>query len=223
MNITLITDATPSLVPVQVSDCAQYLRLESAAETADANQIQLMISAARLEAENEQARELSQKQWTLALDRFPVGGYYNLTTPFTGNDGGYRELSFRMGHNFIELLDPLISVTSFTYKDYTGTVNTMTPNVDYIVDTMKHPGIVCPAYGTQWPTATLWPSSAVQITFEAGFVPSTNPCPWTVRQGILLLVSQWYEGRIPFEAIRFAAELPFSVTSLFRAGKLWRF
>jgi hypothetical protein len=61
----------------------------------------------------------------------------------------------------------------------------------------------------------------VQVQFKAGRPPANVPLRY--KQGILLLVGQWYERRIPFEAIRFVAELPFSVTSLFTADRLHRF
>ena len=221
MNLTIVTDTTPDQEPISVQDAKDYLRL---ANDLDDDTIQGLITAARLEAENEQGRECTQKQFTLALDRFPGGGAFPLTGMFElgyTSEYGFRTYTFWFNGSAIQLLDPLVSVDSFTYTDSTGTVNTLAVNVDYIVDPLKHPGIVCPMVGTQWPTADLWPSSAVQITFTAGFTPVT--CPANVKQGVSLLVSQWYEGRIPFEAIRFIAELPFSVTSLLRNGRLWKF
>lgn len=182
-----------------------------------------MITAARLEAENENGRELTPKQWRLDLDAFPGGGSpytWLVATPFGALEGN-RLFHLSVGAGRIGLLDPLISVDSVTYKTGDGTVVPLTENVDYIVDAGKHPGIICPAYQKTWPSGPLWPSGAVQITFTAGFTPSTVPA--TIKQGCLLLVSQWYEGRIPYEAIRFVAELPFSVSSLFRNGKLWNF
>lgn len=214
MNLTLVEDSTPELEPLSVSEAKKNLRLET---DEDNDSIQGMILAARLEAENENGREMSKKQWILALDRFPTGlwcgkflhggRYYVL-----GTDG-----------TSIGLLDPLVSVDSFTYRKADGTTVTLTPNEDYIADTNKHPGIVCPAFGKYWPTDELWPSSAIQITFTAGHDPQDNPAPATIKQGMQLLVAQWYEQRIPYDGTRFIGELPFSVTSLFRNNRLWRF
>jgi hypothetical protein len=218
MNLTLVTDTTPDQEPISVDDAKDYLRLDT---DSDDNTIQALITAARLEAENEQGRECSRKQLMLALDRFPLAGlpgewWLPLLAPH-----GTRNYRFGFDGRIIQLLDPLVTVDAFTFKDSTGTVNPLAENTDYIVDPLKHPGIVCPMVNTEWPTADLWPSSAVQLTFTCG--PTPVMCPATIKQGMLLLVSQWYEGRIPFEAIRFVAELPFSVTSLFRNNKLWRF
>ena len=217
MNLTIATDTTPEQEPISVQDAKDYLRLDT---STDDGTIQGLITAARIEAENEQGRECARKQFILALDSFPTAGFGPFWLEITAAYGT-RAYQFSTSRGCISLLDPLVSVDSFTYTDSAGTIHTLTENVDYIVDKLKHPGIVCPAYGTQWPTADLWPSSAVQITFTVG--PTPVMCPANVKQGVLLLTSQWYEGRIPFEAIRFVAELPFSVTSLLRNGKLWKF
>lgn len=220
MNLTLVQDATALQEPLQVSDAEQYLVLASGAETAN---LQTMITAARLEAEKENGRELAQKQWTLTLDHFPTESYFweSFGVSIMGPQYGERPYEFYFSDGNIGLLDPLISVDNFTYKTSDGTVHTLVNGTDYIVDTSKHPGEVCPAYGTQWPPDTLWPSSAVQITFTAGMQPAQVPA--CVKQGMLLLLGEWYENRLPFSAVRFIAQMPFSVTSLFQNNKLWKF
>ena len=216
MNLTLLRDVVTE--PVSLTAAKNYLKQDVSDDDAI---IGTLITAARLEAECEHGRELAVKQWKLVFDRFPTGlysGQYQ-TAPFF--EYGLRPYTFGLNPGFIELLDPLVSVDFLKYKKADGTVVTMTEDTDYVVDTDKHPGVVCPASGTTWPDLDLWPSSAVQITFTAGYAEAT--CPGHLQQGILLLVNQWYNGRIPFEAIRFIAELPFSVTSLFRNNKLWKF
>lgn len=210
MNLTLVSDTETE--PITLAEAKAYLKVDI---TDDDATISGLITAARLEAENEYGRELPRKQFKLSMDAFPRG--YCVEQANRGD----RNYYFGVGPSFIELLAPLYVVDSFTYKKSDGTVITLVENTDYIVDTDKQPGIVCPAYGMSWPDETLWPSSAVQITFQAGFAPGT--CPRTTLLGMELLTSQWYTNRVPFEAIRFVSELPYSVTSLFRNGKLWRF
>jgi hypothetical protein len=218
MNLTLITDAGIADEPLQVTDAGDYLRDVPAEDVAT---VQRLITAARLEAENENGRELARKQWTLVLDHFPRGKWVS-SCRFDGyGQAGSRVFALGAGAHYIELLDPLVTVDSFTYKKSDGTVVPMVLNTDYIVDVMKHPGIVCPASGTTWPGDDLWPSSAVQLTFTAGMTP--DQCPEGIRQGMRLLVSEWFENRLPFANVRFIAEMPFSVTNLFRNKKLWRF
>lgn len=213
MNLTLVTDATADQEPLSLKEALDYLRIEHNLDNA---QVQTMITAARIEAELESGREQARKQWRLTLDRFPVGYSEWMGLPVKVNGMNYW---CKADGVKIVLLDPLATVDAFTYRKATGDVVTMVADTNYIVDTDKHPGIVIPASG-QWPTDELWPTSAVQLTFTAGATPETVGA--NIKQGMMLLVSQWYEDRIPFTAIRFAAELPFSVTSLFRNGKLWR-
>ena len=118
MNLTLVTDTTTLQEPLQVSDVEQQLNIATGTGTAN---LQQMITAARLEAEKENGRELSQKQWKLALDRFPsrcLPSYWGLT-PVQYNE---RPYDFYFGEGYIGLLDPLISVDSFQYTKSDGTV-----------------------------------------------------------------------------------------------------
>jgi hypothetical protein len=230
MELTLVQDATAATEPVSLTQAKSYLLIDN--DTTQDGTIQTLITAARLEAEKEHGRELSPKQWLLTFDSFPQHYYREEVSPALQPPYGDLTYWFAIAPNFIRLLDPLLSVDAFTWTDNNGNVTAMVENTDYIVDTNKHPGVVCPTYGNTWPTGPFWPSSAVQITFTAGFgpaAPSWNtgltpaPCPLHLQQGMSLLISQWYEGRIPFEAIRFVAELPYSVSSLFRNNKLWKF
>ena len=221
MNLTLITDATQE--PVTLADAKDQLTISQDFRRDDAL-ISGLITAARLQAEAYSRRELAQKTWKLALDHFPTN-YVNWrvaypVTPFTSDPLIYQ---FSAAPDYISLIDPLISVSSLTYKDASGTTVTMAANTDYVVDTLKHPGVITPSPGTVWPapSAGFWPSSAVQCQFVAGHTPVT--CPQNYKQGILLPVTQWYENRIPFEAIRFVAELPFSVSSLFGCDPVYKF
>lgn len=219
MNLTLITDATPELEPLSVLEVEQYLRLDNLTE---ADTLAILITATRLLAESANGRQLAQKQWRLSLDRFPntrnVFSY-----PYSSQYTDPMLFQFAVGPSYIELLDPTVTVDTFTYKTGDGTVVPMVLNTDYIVDLSKHPAVVCPPFGKTWPTTTngLWPSSAVNITFTAGFTPDTVPT--SIKQGMMLLISQMFEQRMPFDALRTVAEIPYSVTALFAVGKIWRF
>lgn len=216
MNLTLITDADAEQEPLQVADVEQQLNIASGAATAN---LQQMITAARLEAEKENGRDLAQKQWKLVLDRFPRYCWDSFgLTPVQYNEGPYN--SFYRGQA-IRLLDPLVSVDSFQYTKSDGTVVTLTANTDFLVDALKHPGEVMPLYNQQWPTDNLSPASPIQITFTAGMTPSQVPA--VIKNGMLLLIGEWYENRLPFTAVRFVAEMPFSVRSAFQYDKLWKF
>ena len=159
------------------------------------------------------AARLAQKTWKLTLDRFPTN-YVNWrvaypVTPFTSDPLIYQ---FSASPDYISLLDPLISVSSLTYKDGGGTTHgRWFHNADYVVDTLKHPGVIAPYPGTMWPAPSsgFWPSSAVNASLLQGI--RQKRVRKTTSRGILLLVTQWYENRVPFEAIRFVAEPVFRV------------
>lgn len=221
MNLTLLQDASPSDEPFQVSDAQGFLVIDPSNATAN---LQEMITAARLEAENENGRELAQKQYKLVLDRFPTNSQFwasfgaSVAGPYYG-ERPYN--SYAPGDGRIELLDPLVSVDSFTYRKSDGTVVPLVEDTHYLVDVDKHPGELCPPYGQQWPSDTLWPASPIQITFTVGLTPAQVPA--VIKNGMKLLISEWYENRLPFSGVRFVAELPYSVRSAFQYDKLWKF
>jgi len=194
MNLTLITDPTTIEEPLTLAEAKSFLRVEGDDENGD---ISALIRAAREQAELHNGREMAVKQYDLALDDFPRDARY------------------------IDLLDPLVSVESITFKDSTGAETTLTADVDYIVDTAKHPGRVVLAHDKVWPTIAPYPSSAVKIRFTAGFVPAK--VPESIKTGMKLLITAWYEGRIPFEIGHVVGELPFAVTACFATDRLDRF
>jgi hypothetical protein len=85
--------------------------------------------------------------------------------------------------------------------------------------------------GTAYTTGQIVTSGGLWVALRAstGVLPGSDAISWAqvepvgrhIKQGMLLLVTQWFEDRIPFDAIRSIAEMPFSVTSLFTSDKLW--
>ena len=216
MNLTLLQDALATDEPLSVLDVAGFLLIDP---NNTQENLTLLISAARLEAENVNGRELAKKQFLLTLDRWPHTSHWANMTTFPQQS--IRQYSMYFGPDNISLLAPLISVDSVKYTKSDGTVITMAANTDYIVDKFKFPGVIVPAVDTQWPTDRLWPTSAIQITFTVGMLPAQVPA--VVKNAMLLLISEWYSNRLPFSAVRFISEVPFSVRSGFMNDKLWRF
>ena len=179
-----------------------YLRLpdRSPVDQAEDDELRSLIVAAREQAEILQGRDLIRKQFDLSLD------YWN----------NYR----------VELRDPLASVDLFQYKDSNGAVTVMAENTDFIVDTARHPGFVSPPYNKTWPTFATWPSSAILIRFTSGYSP-TSPF-WIdagarVKNGMKLLINNWYHNRLPFEkGMDATAEYPYAVTACLSYGSLVR-
>lgn len=188
--------------PLSLGEVKSYLNLpeRQPRDLAEDSLLNAFISAAREVAETEQkGRQLVRKQFDLTLDYFPC--------------------------NAIELLDPLVSVDLFRYRDSNGDYTTLVENTDYIVDTASHPGIVTPAYNESWPDFTAWPKGAVLIRFTAGL--TSTDAFWAdagqrVKVGMYMLISSWFSNRLPFDAVRYIQEYPFAVTHLLGSGALVR-
>ena len=201
LNLTETSPPQSFLEPLALEEVKSYLGLpeRSPADAMEDVQLEMFISAARDFAEFLQGRDLVEKQYDLSLYCFPC-----------------RE---------IELRDGLSSVDLVQYRDSDGELHEFE---DYIVDTKRHPGVVMPAYGESWPSFTAWPSSPVLIRFTAGYPP--DHVFWTsgpgarIKQGMLLLISGWFNNKIPYQEFGNQAiqEYPFAVTACLSYGAVVR-
>ncbi len=172
LNLTESSPAQQFKEPVAIDEAYGYLKIPSGS---DDGELLALISAARLQAEIQQGKDLLVKQWDLTLDYWPA----------------YR----------IELRTPLRSVDLVQYTDSGGNVLTLTEGVDYMVDKSRRPGCIMPTYNKSWPTFTPWPSSSILIRHTSGY---QSDHPWwsdtgaLVKVGIRKLVSLYYFQRIPF-------------------------
>lgn len=149
MSLNLVTPA--AIEPVNL---AQAKIAANITGSADDGLLQVLISAARQQAETITHRALVTSTFDLKLDAFP------------GSD------------DVIEIpLPPLQSVTSITYLDGDGASQTMDSD-DYVVDISSEPGRVYLAYGASWPS-TQNRRDAVTIRFVAGY-PITSVTAGTV-------------------------------------------
>jgi uncharacterized phiE125 gp8 family phage protein len=203
-SITL-TDSSPAQSWTEPLDldfvkAALHVPERSPADSMEDMKISMYIAAARYQAELLQGRDLVPKQFDLTFDYWP---------------------SFR-----IRLRDPLKSVDLVTTKDYTGIVTTLIQDTDFVVDITKHPGIITPPYNGTWPAFSLWPTSSILIRFTSGYAASDaywNGPGTLVKQGMLLLISAWYNNMLPFEkGVGASDEYPYAVTSCLSYGALER-
>jgi len=80
------------------------------------------------------------------------------------------------------------------------TTTTPAPNVidddgTFIIDTDSEPGRLCLAYSETWPTVTLRPHKAVKIRYWAGYGPTADSVPDTVKDAIMLYCAYRNENR----------------------------
>lgn len=166
--------------PLSLAEMKAYLKVpdRSPTDTAEDAFVSSLISAARAAAEEAQGGpELIARQWDHYFDYWPASSIIAL------------------GH-------PLQSVELVQYRDSLGVYHTLTENTDYIVDTVKRPGIIAPAYNVSLPSFDAWPSSAVMIRYTSGY--RTTDSWWSGGSGqntlnaMRLLVSEWFNDRLPF-------------------------
>lgn len=166
--------------PLTVAELRQFLAIPTLAETSPVtvdpvdDEIALLITAAREQAEGRFGRDLVPKQYEMALD-------------------------YWLGYE-IPLRAPLVSVDSVMYTDSDGNVTTMAEGTDYVVDTVKHPGLIMPPYNKTWPTFTPSPSSAIRVQFTSGY--AAGAAFWSdsgarLKAGMKLLIGEWFENRLP--------------------------
>lgn len=191
MNLKELTQPPQLSEPVTGTEAMGYLQLDDAEDQLPV--IEGLATAARLLAEANNGRILARRTFELALDAFPSGE--------------------------IVLPTPTVSIEGFTWKALDGTTTTLVADTDFVLDDIKEPSTLIVAPGKAWPTAVLWPTSPIRIRLTAGKLKAD--VPQSIKQGIQLLISQWYESRIPFDAIRYVAEIPFSVRYLFESDRLF--
>ncbi len=200
-TLSLTEGAEPQnfVEPLSLADVKNHLRVEPSMTEDDAL-IQVFMSAAREQAEIMQRRVLVRKQFDLTYDFWP----------------GYR----------LKLASPVVSVDLVSYKDDTGNTTELVAGIDYIVDLHKQPAILQAPWNACWPSTSLWPSSAILIRFTAGYAADDQF--WAgpgarLKAGMLLLISSWYNNRLPFATgISAANEYPYAVTACLSAGSLKR-
>lgn len=163
----MITNRTtdPTEEPVTLEEAKRHLRVDLDL-TDDDLQIEMMIQAAREDAEAFLRGSIMPQGWTGYLDRFPTEDEIALPFP------------------------PLAGVTSITYVDGDGVTQTLSADI-YAVDL---PGKrVYLKYGQSWPS-TRCQRNAVTIVFTAGHADAAS-VPARIKQAMLLMIGEMYEHR----------------------------
>lgn len=174
--------SAPSVEPVTLERLRRHLRLP-ADQTAEDDDLEESIVAARQEAEHLTGRALAPQTLEIALDAWPADGI-ELRRP------------------------PLVSVTWLKYVDLEGVERTVDP-ADYALDTHQEPAWLVPVYDALWPLARDQ-ANAIQVRYVAGY--PEGQCPALIRRWILLRAGTLFEFRNadadrPVEPHQFAVRL----------------
>lgn len=90
---------------------------------------------------------------------------------------------------------PLSAVVSVRHFDTAGAEQTLASSVYLVRTPWRQPGTIERAPDQTWPAYQQDRRLPITIRFTAGY--AVGSVPRTVEQAILLLVSQWYEQRMP--------------------------
>ena len=185
-------------VNVKTAPATEPITLDEAKEhlkvycTADDDYITALIKAARIYAETFQNRSYITQTLELRMDCFP--------------------------QFIIELMrPPSISVTSIKYIDSNGDTQTLDAS-KYTTDFNSYVARITPSYNETWPT-TRAVMDAVTVEYIAGY-GSASDVPETIKQAILLLITNWYVNREPvIEGT--VSKIPWTVDALLNQEKVY--
>ena len=191
--MTLVRTADPAGPAVPMTELLEYLRVSS---SDDELVIAGMLSAATGWVEQWTERALITQGWRLVLDAWPGDG--------------------------LILIDrtPVLSITSVGYVDAAGAAQVLAPAA-WQLDRNGAPARLAPAPGTTWPQVREQ-LAAVTIDFQAGYGPSWNDVPETIRQALFRLTAHFYDNRDTANVGNIVTDLPFHVKALLASYRAWR-
>lgn len=183
--MSLVMTSGPALEPVSLAEAKAHLRVDGTAEDA---LIQSLVVTSRLHIEAALGLALITQGWSYFLDRWPKGGRISLP------------------------LRPVASLTHVRVWDDAVVVVSLDP-ADFLLDGQGMPPRLVPLAAAP-PRAPGRPVNGIEVTFLAGFGPTPDDVPATIRHALLLLVAHWYENREPIEIGGGATAVPAMVSEL---------
>lgn len=182
----------PVLEPVTLSELRDHLRIDGGM---DDSELTVLGKAARLNIEHQQKRQHITATYEYALDAFPASDTIVMPVP------------------------PLITVTSISYEDLTGTTQTFAAS-KYQVEITGERGSITLEPNESWPDTESGRRNAVTITFTAGYGTAGSDVPESTRLAIMMLVAHWFENREPVLTGASIAEFPLHIENLINAEAL---
>lgn len=183
--MSLVMTSGPALEPVSLAEAKAHLRVDGSAEDA---LIQSLVVTSRLHIEAALGLALITQGWSYFLDRWPKGGRIALP------------------------LRPVASLVHVRVWDAGSGVVTLDPAL-FLLDGQGMPPRLVPLSGAP-PLAPGRAVNGIEVAFLAGFGPTPNDVPATIRHALLLLVAHWYENREPIEIGGGATAVPAMVSEL---------
>jgi Phage gp6-like head-tail connector protein len=212
-NAKLVRLSDASVEPITLDDAKNYLRVEI---TDDDALISSLITAARMDCENEVDRSFVTTSWRLTMDYFPNRSWLWPILPYPLGIGlaGDRNYWLDLTQNAIRFpYPPLISVTNCTYVDQSGKLQNLdlSSGAQLVSIGNGTPGQMAPYPGKFFPL-TLPSLGAVNIDFTAGYGPDGSFVPENIKMAIRFLVASYYRWRDE------TGEMPLMVQRLLNAS-----
>jgi hypothetical protein len=179
----------PAVEPVSLDEAKAHARIEYPDDDA---LVTSLITASRLVCEHELRRAFVDQVWETYLDAwpgtwiYPGSWYYGSMLPQT-------PAYYMYPYYHIQIDNPdLVSVTSLTYIDQAGALQTLDPSTYQILP--GAPGRIYPAFGHTWPLTRTQPD-AITARYTCGYGPAATDVPEPIRTAIKLMVAELYENR----------------------------
>lgn len=190
----------PASEPVSVAEMKLWLKQE---QNDDDDLIAGLITAAREMCETFTNRAFVTQTWTMSMDALP--GYIDRRSVVaqsvrTLSTGAWELIGNRWG--FVLPASPVQSVTSLTYNDQNGNLQTLLPGVSYNADILSSPARIFPVFSTFWPL-TQYAPNAVTVTFVCGYGSVKHdgdgntawPGPKSIQTAIKMQAAWLYNNR----------------------------
>jgi uncharacterized phiE125 gp8 family phage protein len=207
----------PAVEPVSLDMAKAHLRVDFP----DSDLlITALISAARELCEQKMQRAIFNQTYVLSLDQFNYGDWRSTIPMERRNPLRFSALWESMA---LRLPMPrLVSVTSITYLDTYGDLQTLDP-ATYSVDINSQPARIVPSINLTWPTTDYYMPGSVQVTYVSGSYGDgvdVNTCPRSIVAAILLMVGHLYENREATSQLALKT-IPLGVDALLNAYRFY--
>lgn len=176
----LVRTVDPVELAVALADARKQCEIGQSDTTHDSHLTRL-IRAATADVERYTRRALVTQTWRLSLNDWPCDSTH------------YRRYAGYSGRILLPR-PPLQSVTSITYVNDAGTVETIDPSA-YQVAVDASPAYVEPAYGEVWPTVRPETVETIKVTYVAGFGADESEIPEQYKGLVCELVAFRFMNR----------------------------
>lgn len=181
----------PTVEPVTLDEVKAWLAISG---TAEDTMLTSMIKTARIMVENYLNRTLTNTTWKLVKDEFPRRGgsseFYE--GEFTPSVDYQAEANF-YGINADELYLPMgdvSAVSSVKYYDTADALQTLSTDI-YFLNLNK----LSLKQNQSWLNHGLRDTSAVEVTYVAGYGALASNVPEDIRTAVLMTVGALYDSR----------------------------